>query len=96
MTVKGKKAILKAKILKKSNKTLKVTSVLSINNPIGALKYVKKKGNKKISINKKNGKVKVGKKLKKGTYKVTVAVTAAGDANHNAVTKKVKFKVIVK
>lgn len=96
MTVKGKKAILKAKTLKKSNKTLKVTSVLSINNPIGALKYVKKKGNKKISINKKNGKVKVGKKLKKGTYKVTVAVTAAGDANHNAVTKKVKFKVIVK
>ncbi len=45
---------------------------------------------------KKNGKVTVKKKLKKGTYSVKVKVTAAGNKNYNKVTKNVTFKVRVK
>ena len=62
----------------------------------GKLTYVKKSGNKKITINKTTGKVTVKKKLKKGTYKVKVAVTAAGNSNYKAVTKTVTFKIKVK
>jgi len=54
------------------------------------------KYNKKISINKKTGKVRIKKGLKKGTYKVTVKVRAAGNANYKSKTKEVTFKIIVK
>ena len=63
----------------------------------GAKTYVKKSGNKKITIAKKTGKVTVKKGLKKGTYKVKVKVKAAGNANYKASkVKTVTFKVIVK
>ena len=57
--------------------------------------YGKKSGNKKIIVSK-AGKVTVKKGLKKGTYKVKVNVTAAGDANHNAVTKLATVIIRVK
>jgi len=57
--------------------------------------YGKKSGNKKITVSK-AGKVTVKKGLKKGTYKVKVNVTAAGDANHNAVTKLATVRIRVK
>ena len=41
-------------------------------------------------------KVKKGKGLKPGIYKVTVNVRAAGNGNYNPVTKPVTFKVKVK
>ena len=60
-------------------------------------KFVKSaKYAKKISINKKNGKIRIKKGLKKGTYKVTVKVRAAGNANYRSKTKVVTFKIIVK
>ena len=62
----------------------------------GKLTYAKVSGNKKITINKKTGKVTVKKGLKKGTYKVTVKVKAAGNANYKAATRKVSFKIRVK
>lgn len=96
LSVKAKKATVKAKKLKKKNQTLSVTKVLTVSKKIGKVTYVKKGGNKKISINATTGKVTVKKKLKKGTYKVKVDVTASGDANHNAATKQVTFKVNVK
>ena len=62
----------------------------------GAKTYAKKSGNKKIVIDKKTGKVTVKKGLKKGKYKVTVAVKAAGNGNYKAKTVKVAFYVKVK
>ena len=63
----------------------------------GAVSCVKSKGNKKISINKKTGKVTIKKGLKKGTYKVTVKVQAAGNGNYNkSAVKKITFKIKVK
>ena len=42
------------------------------------------------------GKVTVKKKLKKGTYKIKVKVTAAGNSNYKALTRTVTFKIKVK
>ena len=71
--------------VKKKNQTLAVTKVIKFTNKgQGAKTYVKKSGNKKITIAKKTGKVTVKKGLKKGTYKVKVKVKAAGNANYKA------------
>lgn len=42
------------------------------------------------------GKVTVKKGLKKGTYKIKVKVSAAGDANHKKAAKNVTVTVRVK
>ena len=101
MTVKAKTATLKAKVLKKKAQTLAVGKVMKKSGAQGRLTYklvgVKKAKFKKFfKINAKNGKITVKKKLKKGTYKLTIAVTAAGSSNYDKLTKKVTCKVIVK
>lgn len=49
-----------------------------------------------MTVKGKTGKVTVKKGLKKGTYKVKVNVTAAGDANHNKVTKPATVTIKVR
>ena len=49
----------------------------------------------KLKINAKTGKIKIKKKAKKGTYKLKVKVFASGNNKYNALTKTVKFKLIV-
>ena len=51
---------------------------------------------KKITVNKKTGKLTLKKGLKKGTYKVKVKVKAAGNSNYKAKTKTVTVKIVVK
>ena len=51
---------------------------------------------KYFKVNKKNGKITVKKGLKKGTYKLKIKVTAAGNANYNAGSKSVTVKIKVK
>jgi len=51
---------------------------------------------KKLKVNAKTGKVTVPKGTKKGTYKVTIKVSAAGNASYLAAAKKVSYKVVVK
>ncbi len=82
----------------KKTKTLKADNVIGFTNKgQGAKTYIKKSGDKKITIAKKTGKVTVKKGLKKGTYKVRVNVKAAGNANYKASkVKTVTFKLIVK
>ena len=58
--------------------------------------YEKVSGNKKIKINNKTGKVTVKKGIKKGTYKVKVKVTVAGNDNFEATEETVTFKVKIK
>ncbi|MBR3201071.1 MAG: CehA/McbA family metallohydrolase [Mogibacterium sp.] len=96
MTVKGKTAKLKASKLKKKSRTVKLSKALTIKNSKGKLTYAKVSGNKKITINKATGKIKVKKGLKKGTYKVKVKVTAAGNADYKAGAQTKVFKIKVK
>lgn len=56
----------------------------------------KKKFAGKFTVNKKNGRITVKKGVKKGTYKITVKVRAAGDTNYKAATKTVKVTIRVK
>ena len=44
----------------------------------------------------KSGKITIKKGLKKGTYKLKVNVTAAGNANYKPLTKTVTVKVKIK
>lgn len=87
----------KYKKVRKKAQTLKVSKVIKVTKKgVGKLTYAKSSGNKKITINKKTGKVTVKKGLKKGTYKVKVKVKAAGNANYKPITRTVTFKVRVK
>lgn len=96
LVVKGKTAkVSQAKLTKKSIK-LKVKKVLKVSKAKGKVTYKKIKGNKGIKINKKTGKVTVKKGLKKGLYKIKVAVKAAGNKEFKPTTKKVTFKIKVK
>ena len=97
LLVKGKTAKVRYSKLKKKAQTLKVSKVIQFVTPgEGAMSYKKVSGNKKITINKKTGKVTVKKGLKKGTYKVKVSVQAAGgDGFYPSELKPVTFKVKV-
>ena len=98
LSIKAKTVKVKFSTLKKKKQVLAVSKVIKFTKKgQGTLTYVKSSGNKKITINKKNGKVTVKKGLKKGTYKVKVKIKAAGNANYNASAyKAVTFKIIIK
>ncbi len=72
-------------------------------NTKGAIRYAlvsAKKGSKNyrksFSVNKKNGKLTIKKGLAKGSYKITVKVSAAGDKSCKEAEKNVTFTVKVK
>ena len=97
MTVKAKKAAkVSARKAKKKNQSVKISKVLTVKKPIGKVTYAKASGNAKIIVNKATGKITLKKKIKKGTYKVQIMVTAAGNATHVKTTKKVTVKIKVK
>ena len=98
LAIKAKTVKLKFSAVKKKAQTLAVSKVITFSKKgQGTLSYAKVSGNKKITINKKTGKVTVAKGLKKGTYSVKVKVKAAGNANYKASAyKTVTFKVIIK
>ena len=96
LTLKGKKVKVKYSKLKTKKKVLKRSSVIKISGAKGKITYKKLRGNKKILVNKTTGKVTVKKKLKKGTYKVKVQVSTAGDMDYNPQKKNVTFKIKVK
>lgn len=96
LTVKGKTASVKYSKLKKKNQTIARKKVMTVSKAQGTVTYTKASGNKKITIAKSTGKVTVKKGLKKGSYKVTVKVKAAGNAKYKAVTKKVTITIKVK
>ena len=98
LTVKAKTAKVKFASVKKKSQTLAVSKVIAFSKKgQGTLTYVKSSGNKKITINKKTGKVTVAKGLKKGTYVVKVKIKAAGNANYAASAyKTVKVKILIK
>ncbi|MBR0398459.1 MAG: hypothetical protein IJI10_09355 [Eubacterium sp.] len=98
-TVKVKTASkkLKLKKVKKKKQTFAIGASVTGN---GKLSYkiskYKGKAKKYIKINKSNGKITVKKGTPKGTYTVTVQVTAAASTNYNAATLSKNIKVVVK
>ena len=109
LKAKGKTLSLRVNKLRKKAITIKRSKAISIRNAKGTVtykkvqvsrknknkKYIKKaKYAKKITVNKKTGKITVKKGLKKGTYKLRVKVTAAGNKKYKAATKTVS--VIIK
>ncbi|MCR5430677.1 MAG: sialate O-acetylesterase [Eubacterium sp.] len=103
LSVKGKKVEVKYKRLKKKAKGIKAKkSIKFINRGQGKLSYkllkVKKpKFKKYFKINRKTGKIKIKKKLKKGKYRLKVRIIAAGNENYIASAAKiVTVKIRVK
>ena len=96
LSVKGKKVTVKYSKLKKSYQILSRNSVLSVTKAKGTLSYSKVSGNKNIGISKSTGMIRVKKGLKKGTYKIVVKATAAGNATYKSATKKATITVVVK
>ena len=101
---KAKPVVVKYSKLRRKSQTLAIGKVLPFAKKLNDKKTYSlasaKKGTKSykkfFKIDPKNGKVTVKKGLKRGTYKVTVRVRAAGDSCYKPVTKAVLFKIRVK
>ncbi|GEM_PF-7027682 len=92
----GKTAKVKYSAVKKATQKLSVSKVITFSNKgQGTLTYKKTSGNSRITVSKTTGKVTVKKGLKKGTYKVKVKVTAAGNSNYSKGSASVTFKIKV-
>lgn len=98
LKIKAKTAAVKYSRLKKKAQTLAVSKVITFTKKgQGKMTYTKASGSKKITINKKTGKVTIKKGLKKGTYKVKIKAMAAGNTNYKvSAWKTVTAAVIVK
>lgn len=97
MSVKAKTASVKFNKIRRKTQTLVVSKVINFKKKgQGAKTYSKVSGNKRITIDKKTGKLTIKKGLKKGTYKVKVKVKADGNTKYKAATKTVTFKIKVK
>ena len=97
MTAKAKSnpIVVKYTKLRKANQVLKKAKAFAITNAKGKVTFKKKSGPKKITVSK-AGVVTVKKGLKKNTYQVKVAVTAAGNSGYKPITKNVTLKIRVK
>ena len=96
LTVKSKSPSVKASILEWKKQSIKASDAFTIRNAQGTVTYKKKSDSSdKLSINSGTGRITVKKGTKKGTYKLVVAVTAAGNDQYKAGTKTVTVKVKV-
>lgn len=95
MKVTGNTVTVKYKKLKKKSQTVKTAKAYKFTDKgQGTKTYVKVKG-KKFKVSK-SGRITVKKGLKKGKYKVTVRIKAAGDKTHKQATKTVTVTIKVK
>ena len=95
ITVKSKSPSV-SKTAKKAQ-TIKASDAFTIKNAQGTVTFKKKSGSSgKLSINSKTGLITEKNGTKAGTYKIVVAVTAAGNKQYKAGTKTVTVKVKVK
>ena len=93
MKVSKKTRTLKASSLKKGKKVVKA---ITVKNAVGKKTFKKASGSKMLAVNSKTGKITVKKGTKKGTYRIKVKVTAAGNDNYKAKTTTVTVTVKVK
>ena len=92
---KGKTITVKASKAKERKQVFAAKKAFSVTKAQGKVTYKKISGNKKIAIAR-NGKVTVKKGAMKGTYKIKVKATAAGNANWKAKSRTVTLKVKIK
>ena len=92
MKVTKKNKTVKYKKLKKKAQKVKA---ITVKNYKGKLSFKKVSGSKKLSLVK-GGKIKVKRGTKKGTYKIKVKVTAAGNSTYKSASKTVTVKIKVK
>lgn len=90
-----KKPTVKFAALKKKNQVVKQTAACAVSGAQGKVTWKKASGNAKITVAA-NGNVTVKKGLKKGTYKIKVNATVAGNANYNKATKAATITIVVK
>ena len=97
LKVVAKNKTFKVKKLKKKKQAYKA---LTVTGAQGAVSYTVKPSNKKakkaLKFDQKTGKITVKKKTKKGKYKITIYVKAAGNGNYNAssvISKDITVKV---
>ena len=95
-SIKAKTATVKYSKLRKKNQTVARKNAIVVSKAKGTVTYKKVSGNKKITINKKTGKITLKKGLKKGTYKLKVKVTASGTSKYKKTVKTVTVKIKVK
>ena len=90
------KVTVKTPSVKAKNKkqTISASKIFKVSKAQGKVSYKKLSGSKNLTISK-TGKITVKKGTKVGTYKIKVAITAAGNENYKAktVNKTVKVKV---
>ena len=91
----AKKVKIKRSKLKKKAQSVAIKKAVTIKKAQGTLSFKKTKGNKKIKVNAKTGKIKVGKGLKKGTYPIKIKITASGNAQYKKGSKTVKVTIKV-
>ena len=91
------KAVFKKVSFKKLKKAKQVVAkALIVKKNQGTVTYKRISGSKKLTINKKTGKITVKKGTKKGLYKIKVKVTAKGNTNYKAGSKTKTVKIRVK
>ena len=95
LNITAKKPTVKLAKLKKKNQAIALNKAMTVSNAQGTVTFKKSKGNKKITVAN-NGKITVKKGLKKGTYKIKIQVTAAGNDEYNAAVKTVTVTIKVK
>ena len=95
MKVKGKTAQIKRTKLILRSQTVAGSKVVAVRGAEGKVTYTKLSGNKAITINSKTGAATVKRGLKKGTYKVSIKVNAAGNSNYEKTFKTATFTVKV-
>ena len=101
LTVKAKKVVLLAKKLKKKVQTIRRKKALAVKKAEGKVTYelvsVKKAKYKKyFKVNKKKGNIRLNKKPGKGTYKLKIKVTAAGNDKYEEASRTVTVKIKIK
>lgn len=93
MKVKKTVRTLNHKVVRKKKRTVKP---LSVTGQKGTVTYVKTSGSGRLLVNGKTGKVTVKKGTKKGTYRVRIKVTAAGNDDYRPKTAVIRVKIRIR
>jgi hypothetical protein len=94
-TVSTKIPAVKASKVAAKKRNINTAKTFRIENAHGVISYKKISGSNKLSIGA-GGRITIKKGMKKGTYKMKVKVTAAGNENHEEGSKVVTVRVRVK
>lgn len=100
LKAKARPVTIKASALRRKSRSISIKKAMNITGAIGKITYskvkvVKAKYKTKFRVNKNTGCITVSKGLKKGIYKITVKVRAAGDEEHLSASKNVTVRIKV-